>query len=171
MMTMRWDDACVMTNGLSGEVGDPCSECGEISNREEMSSTHDYELICEHCRDQHYFWCEDMDELYHIDDAVRTYNDRLISQQAYESGYFTCEDTDEVYPNDMLIVTHDHKHICRPVYEEDYFTCSECGEVYPNEDANICPHTGEMRCNDCHAEYREQNPELFEDEEHEQEAA
>ena len=71
----------------------------------------------------------------------------------------------------MLIVTHDHKYICRSAYENDYFTCSDCGEVYPNEDANVCPHTDEVRCNDCHQEYREQNPELFEDEEHEQEAA
>ena len=171
MMTNRYDDACNMTNGLSGETGDPCSECGDTTPPDEMHHTHDGESICEHCRDHNYFYCEDMDELYHIDDAVHTYDGRVISQEAYEDGYFTCEDSDEVYPNDMLIVTHDHKYICRPVYENEYFTCDECGEVYPNEDANVCPHTGEIRCNDCHEDYREQNPELFEDEEHEQEAA
>ena len=171
MMTMRYDDACAMTNGLSTDHGDPCSECGDNTPPDEQFHTHDGEMICDHCRSMNYFWCEDTDELYHIDELVRTYDHRCISQEAYENGYFTCEDTDEVYPNDMLIVTHDHKYICRSAYENDYFTCSDCGEVYPNEDANVCPHTGEVRCNDCHAEYREQNPELFEDEEHEQEAA
>ena len=171
MMTMNYDDSCSMTNGLSAENGYPCSECGDTTPPDEMRSTHDGESVCESCSDQFYFYCEDSDELYHIDDAVHTYDGRVISQEAYEDGYFTCEDTDEVYPNDMQVVTHDHKYICRPVYENDYFTCDECGEVYPNEDANVCPHTGEVRCNDCHEDYRQQNPELFEDEEDEQEAA
>ena len=171
MMTMLCDDSCSMTNGLSAPDGDPCSECGENTSPDEQYHTHDGEMICECCRDHNYFYCEDMDELYHIDDAVHTYDHRTISQEAYENGYFTCEDTDEVYPNDMQVVTHDHKYICRPVYENDYFTCSDCGEVYPNEDANVCPHTGEVRCNDCHEDYRQQNPELFEDEEDEKEAA
>ena len=76
-----------------------------------------------------------------------------------------------MYPDDEQYTTHDGRTICRQVYLDDYFTCDECGEIFPNEEANHCDHTGELRCNDCHEDYREQNPELFEDEEDEQEAA
>jgi len=171
MMTMRYDDACKMTNGLSTEQGDPCADCGDATPPDEQHGTANGEMVCEHCRDQHYFYCEDTDELYHVDECVHTYDHRMICQEAYEDDYFTCEDTGDVYPNDMLVVTNDGGFISREAYNENYFTCSDCGEVYHNDDANVCPHTGEVRCNDCHEEYRQQNPELFEDEEHEQEAA
>ena len=171
MMTMRYDDACNMTNGLSGERGEPCTDCGEHTHEDEQHHTHNGDMICENCRDNEYFWCDDTDELYHINDAVRTYDDRLISQEAYERDYFTCEDTDDVYPNEQKVVTADCREICQSAYQDDYFTCDECGEVFHNDEANHCDHTGELRCNDCHEDYRQQNPELFEDEEDEQEAA
>ena len=171
MMTMRYDDACTMTNGLSAPDGEPCSACGESTLDDEQHHTANGDMICENCRDNDYGVCDDTHELYHYDDLIRT-DDRFICQDAYDSGYFTCDDTDEVYPDDDgQYTTHDGRTICRQVYLDDYFTCDECGEIFPNEEANHCDHTGELRCNDCHEDYREQNPELFEDEEDEQEAA
>ena len=171
MMTTRYDDACSMTNGLSEHDGEPCSACGDSIPDGEQNHTAEGYIICDSCREDSYGTCEDTYELYHFDDLIRTHDDRYICQDAYESGYFTCDDTDEVYPDDQQYTTHDGRTICRQVYLDDYFTCDECGEIFGNEEANVCPHTGELRCNDCHAEYREQNPELFEDEEDEQEAA
>ena len=163
MMTMRYDDACNMTNGLSGEVGEPCTDCGDRTQEDEQHHIYNGDMICEHCRDNEYFYCDDRDELYHINDAVRTYDDRLISQEAYERDYFTCEDTDDVYPNEQKVVTADCREICQSAYQDDYFTCDECGEVFHNDEANHCDHTGDLRCNDCNEDYREQNPEIFED--------
>ena len=171
MMTMCYDEACNMTNGLSAPDGEPCSCCGSSTPDHEQNHTAEGYMICDECRDNYYGMCEDTDEIYHFDDLIRTHDDRYICQDAYESGYFTCDDTDEVYPDDQQYTTHDGRTICRQVYLDDYFTCDECGEIFHMDDANICPHTGEMRCESCHAQYREQNPELFEDEEDEKEAA
>ena len=171
MMTMCYDEACNMTNGLSAPDGEPCSCCGSSTPDHEQNHTAEGYMICDECRDNYYGMCEDTDEIYHFDDLIRTHDDRYICQDAYESGYFTCDDTDEVYPDEQQYTTHDGRTICRQVYLDDYFTCDECGEIFHMDDANICPHTGEMRCESCHAQYREQNPELFEEEEDEKEAA
>ena len=68
MMTMRYDDACKMTNGLSEPDGEPCSACRESTPDDEQHHTANGDMICENCRDHNYFYCEDTDELYHIDD-------------------------------------------------------------------------------------------------------
>ena len=157
-------------NGLLSGFGEPCTSCGEDTSEDNQHHDANGEMICEHCYDNYYFTCDDDGEIYHDDDMHTTHDDRFIGPNAVDD-YTYCDDTDQLWPSDQMLVTHDGRSISPDAASEDYFTCDDCGEIFPNEQANQCDHTGEIRCDACHEAYQNENPELFEEDEDEQEAA
>jgi hypothetical protein len=107
-----------------------CFECREeIQDRETMYHIGDGEYICEECRDNHYMYCEDCNELVHeyyivtVDD-----NNRHVCEDC-SSSYYTCDHCERLYSEYRIAINTIQLTLCDYCYSDYYFTCADCGEV------------------------------------------
>ncbi len=78
-----------------------CDDCGDwYDDGTEHFTTHDGQMICEYCCENHHIYCEDCGELYHEDDC--TYND--------DDGCWYCEN---------CACDHEHEGIIKSYHSDD----------------------------------------------------
>ena len=107
-----------------------CYECGETMCD---SCYYDYgdEVICDHCRDEHYTRCDVCEDLYKNEDVT----------ECAECGEYVCGDCERWAGDDTFCSDH-----CR---DEQYTFCDRCDEYKPNDDMVDCEYCGDSYCISC----------------------
>ena len=159
---------CEIENGLyccdcrNHEVCDDCEE-----DCEETYSVHDSNgdiiYVCEHCRDNHYTYCDSCDEYYPSDDMTCVANGDYICPGCLEEYYSVCDDCDEYYRRSSLLLAVDESgeeiQICEDCRDNSYTICDDCGRYVHNDNAvSAYDDNGNQIfiCPDCRNNYYEE---------------
>ena len=156
---------CEIENGLyccdcrNHEICDDCEE-----DCEETYSVHDSNgdiiYVCEHCRDNHYTYCDNCDEYYPSDDMTCIANGDYICPGCLEEYYSVC---DEYYRRSSLFLAvnddGEEIQICEDCRDNSYTICDDCGRYVHNDNAiNAYDDNGNqiLICPDCRKNYYEE---------------
>ena len=113
-----------------------CCECGrELQDHDTMYNVGGDEYVCEDCRDNYYYYCDDCDELVREADTIAVnYGARCVCPNCADD-YYICNHCDGSFSSRYISVDTNYITLCRHCYEDHYFTCEDCGEVYHVDDA------------------------------------
>lgn len=151
-----------------------CDNCGDGMDEDDARDVQG-DTWCEHCYENHTFFCERTEETYpdnHGSNEVvtmvqRRYSDptrremtQTWSQDACDSDAFYCEHTETYYDNryftsvDVTTRTTRGAIItetwCAEKTDDDYFICPDCGEAYTHDFMSTTHNDdGELVCTDC----------------------
>lgn len=96
------------------ECVDYCECCGEY-HRQESTYINGYGYVCEDCRNERFYYCEECGEWMHEDDAHWIEcEERYVCQDCIDNYYARCEDCGEYYRTEDM-------HEC-----EDGWLCEDC---------------------------------------------
>lgn len=99
-----------------------CRDCGRVYHRDNMYSTECGDIVCEECKDDHYYTCEDCGDLIHEDD--------LQSLEMWDGGvrdlcsccaenYYYCDSCERYVNCDDVRWNDDDEPRCPDCYEEE----------------------------------------------------
>lgn len=151
-----------------------CDNCGDGMDEDDARDVQG-DTWCEHCYDNHTFFCERAEETYPesygsnevVTTVQRRYSDptrremtQTWSQDACDGEAFFCEHTETYYDSryftsvDVTVRTPRGAIItetwCAEKTREDYFTCPDCGEAYTHDFMSTTHNDdGELVCTDC----------------------
>lgn len=117
-----------------------CAYCGAEFDEENGYVDHNGDPVCEECRFDVMYECDDCGELYHMDDVTMV-DDRVVCDYCLESGdYRTCDHCGEIHAVEMMVEDDFGNCVCRDCYDYYYTTCEDCGrivsidEIYEGDD-------------------------------------
>jgi hypothetical protein len=90
------------TNGLSDEQS-RCDDCEDATDSDDLTYIAPLDRsVCSCCRDNGYFYCDEMDEYYRDEDGVSvegmgTYSQRGVDRMVNRDTVFYCDETEEYY--------------------------------------------------------------------------
>jgi formylmethanofuran dehydrogenase subunit E len=151
-----------------------CDNCGDGCDEDDARDVQG-DTWCEHCYENHTFFCERAEETYpdsHGSNEVvtmvqRRWNDptrsrmtQTWSEDACDGDAFFCERTETYYDsryfNGIEVTTRTARGAtitetwCAEDAEGEYFTCPDCGEVYSNDFMSTTHNDdGELVCTGC----------------------
>jgi hypothetical protein len=127
-----------------------CACCSDTMPDEELIHSSNDGDICEDCRDNDYFYCEQCLEVYHNDNLICIEDEYFCSRQcANNAGFCKCADCSNWYDeNNEGSSNSAGEGICDRC-SENYCSCSECGDIYHNDDLHYSRSTGDNYCSDC----------------------
>jgi formylmethanofuran dehydrogenase subunit E len=110
-----------------------CFECGkELKDQENIYHIGGDQYICEDCRDDYYYYCDDCNKLVRdiipVDDGAGYVCDECARR------YFCCDHCGELYSSGHIAVDLHYITLCIQCYGDHYFTCPTCEEVYHLDD-------------------------------------
>lgn len=140
-----------------------CVSCGNYSLFEHIHINSEGNHICDNCKDQYYFECEECGELHHNDDWLETSDYTEICKECFDNNYFECEDCNSIYHNDEKYTVDNETDICGNCID-DYFYCEGCGTYHHDNSTNqhnvrgytYCTEYAENHyyyCNECDEYY------------------
>ena len=94
----------------------PCDYCGEMVISNDMYITANWDYVCEHCADEHYFTCSDCWEMLHIDNSITTARWNLVCETCMDNNYIECAWCEELFHEDDLMYDED----------SDNYYCEDC---------------------------------------------
>jgi formylmethanofuran dehydrogenase subunit E len=125
-----------------------CYECGEVlkdpDTRYEIGNG---EYICEDCRDDYYYCCDNCYELVHVDNIIAVDYDSEYVCESCADNYYTCDHCGGLFSDCHISVNSISITLCDNCYSEYYFTCPGCDEVYHQEDGEYI--NDELYCESC----------------------
>jgi len=130
-----------------------CYECGEeLKDHDVTYEIGNGEFICESCRDNYYYCCDDCYELIHFDDTVAVdYNDRYVCRECADN-YYMCDHCDNLFSDRHIAINTIQITLCDYCYSEYYFTCAGCGDVYHQDNGEYI--NGYDYCSTCADDHR-----------------
>lgn len=148
----RGEVDCETTTGLSGYRG-TCENCGDHYDDENEGGYIDSldQRWCQHCYENHSFYCEMTSRQIANSDGIRMADGDLWSERRFEREGGTCDATGDNYHMDELVSLHDGTLWHVDYFEEHGRRCSHCDECVSNDDPK-CDACGEP-----------ENPEAIED--------
>ncbi len=126
-----------------------CIECGEYILKDDAIEIYNGDYICESCRDDYYYTCEDCGEIHHQDDMTWIEDKQMyVCDSCLDGNYYQCEYCEHWYSSDNVNETYEGKWVCDDCFERHYYTCGDCGyavfqdEAYYNEndECDYCPN-------------------------------
>ena len=90
-----------------------CEECTDVYLEEDlfwMEGRNHY--VCEGCRDDYYFFCEDCGEWDHLDDSYLTTSDEYVCTGCREDHYIFCDGCDRIFRDYEEAVEHNGSTYC-----------------------------------------------------------
>lgn len=113
-----------------------CIECGEYILKDDAIEIYNGDYICESCRDDYYYTCEDCGEIHHQDDMTWIEDKQIyVCDSCLDGNYYRCEYCERYYSKDSVRETYDNNWVCDDCYENHYYTCEDCGYAVFQEDA------------------------------------
>lgn len=89
-----------------------CTDCENPIDEADAVTIHDGDLICQTCRDENYFQCEDCDEIYHHDNECYMESlERRVCDNGCSDYYSFCDECEGYYRT------------------SDYVSCPNCPDV------------------------------------------
>jgi formylmethanofuran dehydrogenase subunit E len=130
-----------------------CFECGEeLKDHDVTYEIGNGEFICESCRDNYYYCCDDCYDLIHVDDIVTVdYNDRYVCESCADA-YYVCDHCNNLFSDRHIAINTIQITLCDYCYNEYYFTCAGCGEVYHQDNGEYI--NGHDYCSTCADDHR-----------------
>ena len=130
-----------------------CYECGEeLKDHDVTYETGNGEFICESCRDEYYYCCDDCYDLIHVDDIVTVdYNDRYVCESCADN-YYVCDHCDNLFSDRNIAVNQIRITLCDYCYSEYYFACAGCDDVYHQDEGEYID--GYNYCSACADDHR-----------------
>ncbi len=130
-----------------------CDCCGEWHKADSLIETDNGDRICEECKDEHYFYCEDCGALELWDDAVSVhtrYGEIYVCERCSDD-YPCCMDCGERYIPELMEEDSEGEWLCTRC-RDYYYICEECGRWV--SESNV--YTGDddyYYCEACYAEH------------------
>jgi len=132
-----------------------CENCGEYIFIDDAIKTADSELICQTCKDNYYYVCDDCGEVFSDTDIVWIKNKEIIvCEKCLKKNYYKCECCNEYFSQSDVYETYDNNWVCSDCYYESYSTCEECGLVVHQDCAQYSENLQGDLCPNCY----ENNP-------------
>lgn len=139
-----------------------CYDCEEEINmdEDEYYETYDGNIICESCRNDNYFYCEDCEQLHHNDECYETRDGRFICDRCYSDNYFTCNDCGDVcYSEDSVYIEDRDYYVCEDCATDNYYMCADCGHYYSRD--SITETDDGYYCSDCYEDNYDEEDEYI----------
>jgi hypothetical protein len=131
-----------------------CYECGEaLKDPYTMYEIGNGDYVCEDCRDEYYYCCDNCYELVHVDYIVAVDYDNGYVCESCADNYHTCDHCGGLFSNRYIAVNSFSITLCNECYSEYYFTCPGCNEIYHQEDGEYID--GELYCESCAEDRRD----------------
>lgn len=125
-----------------------CDCCGTLVPEENLEVHNDNLTLCKSCFEEHYFYCNDcnelhlIDESYYIEDCCKWVCDNCICNYSY------CEDCGNYFEYTRYIQDRDYC-VCDNCYGDGgYFYCAGCDNYYSNDSYGDCDDYDDY-CYDC----------------------
>ena len=132
-----------------------CSDCDSEIEEGDESYEYDGNTICQSCRDDNYYSCDDCGELVTCDDAISA-GDDLFCPDCVDDNCCQCDDCGEYITSGDEISDSDVT-LCESCYQNDYFTCPGCDHIYHSDDSHYSESGGENYCESCYGDHEHQN--------------
>lgn len=132
-----------------------CIECGEYILKDDAIKTHDGEFICESCKEDNYYTCEDCGELYHQNDLTWIEDKQMyVCETCLDGNYYKCECCNKYFSSNGCYETYDHNWVCSDCYDNSYRTCEDCGLAVHDDDYYYNESDGCSYCPDCEGNHQ-----------------
>jgi hypothetical protein len=125
-----------------------CFECErELQEGEDKYDIGNENYICEDCRDNYYYYCDDCDELVLGEDTIAVNDNHRFVCENCADDYYTCSHCRGLFDPGHIAVDTYYITLCDDCYENHYFVCEDCGDVYRIEDGRYID--GRVYCESC----------------------
>lgn len=126
-----------------------CANCGDYILKDDAIETHDGDLICENCKENDYYTCEDCGGVYHLDNSHWiTDKGKYVCNKCLED-YYKCEACNKYFSRENVRETYDENWVCYDCYDNSYRTCEDCGRAVHDEDYYYNERDGASYCPNC----------------------
>jgi len=100
-----------------------CGDCGE--EHRDTNTTARGRNVCDTCSNEHYFTCNDCNDLHHIDDVYNSGGDQYC-ESCYDSRFTTCGDCGESVDSEDVTETQNNSNVCDDCIDQHYHQCELC---------------------------------------------
>ena len=127
-----------------------CAICGEIVDIDETTEI-DGDIVCDHCRDEHYVQCHECGEWLNRDDA-EYFDDNWYHESCLDDITFICDSCSERHYNEDAYTVYDrHRNEeiwCQGCVDYGAHYCDCCGEYF-SCDLNYDEDNDTLYCDRC----------------------
>ncbi len=116
-----------------------CNNCGDYVHDRDSEETQDGP-VCNSCFEEHYFHCEDCENIFHERFKYLNDRDEPVCENCLEENYARCDVCDELFHTDDLY-QHEGEWLCEDHYQmrmdEEEEDAESHYEIYPYHGADI----------------------------------
>ncbi len=142
----NWSGESIQSQEGLSVNGRVCDCCGEICGDRIETPGGRYEMYCEECFQDHYFYCTDCGEPTAHDCSVYVPDQGEYCEYCASTLFSLCVECDERVSNDDIVIQKGY-NFCVTCFNNLYTECWKCSDVISFEDASVID--GKLYCNDC----------------------
>lgn len=123
-----------------------------IKDYENFNNSNNYNVICEHCFDEHFYSCDYCGEVLEEDEGVWCDDSYMMYCDDCAEQYLTkCDECGEWHTTENCYRLANDDCICEHCYNNgDYYYCEGCGELFYIDDLIYNESDGYEYCNSCY---------------------
>jgi hypothetical protein len=116
-----------------------CKDCEEIYKKADMTEI-DGEFVCQGCYDDHYYTCENCNEIHHTDDTVEIHtgrrNTEFWCENCTDRRAYKCDDCGNYFYD--YGISDGNRAICQECLEDgSWYTCDSCGVILMEDETRF----------------------------------
>jgi formylmethanofuran dehydrogenase subunit E len=124
-----------------------CENCNShFGDTDDMYDTANGSTICWRCYEDHYFRCEDCDEIYHTS-VMHNVEGNCYCGDCYNSNFTECEKCGNAVSNDNTL-EENGEYYCPDCYAVWFTSCEKCGDTIDKKGATS--YNGDCYCDVCY---------------------
>ena len=143
-----------------------CAYCGAEFTEEDLQNDRigmmNGEYICEDCLQEHFIWCDDIEEYVHENDTIQIYTDGyqrdyIYTSESYASANYIWSDYDDCYysDSDCGYYTEEDGFVGMRNMDNDFARCDDCGAIYRHSDMEYIDE--DYYCHSCAEDHQRNN--------------